>query len=223
LIDTQIYNVPNKMPCTPNNHNHKTFQTCHKRSLRSKSYHISSNTQFTNPESRNALSPTISDRWTKIHPGFISTSEVRNRTSGKQNYALLLFPEIEESYGLDCFLGASPQTPWVGFAEFWVGSRLLIKQNYALLLFLEIEASYGLDCFLGASPQTPWVGFAEFWVRNRLPEPRFLLPFLEKEEYYDGTFREAELRGLGLAPEKPSPSDNWLIILKKDRVGSVAH
>jgi hypothetical protein len=35
-------------------------------------------------------------------------------------------------------LGASPQTPWVGFAEFWVTKELeSTKQNNALLLLLE--------------------------------------------------------------------------------------
>jgi hypothetical protein len=37
----------------------------------------------------------------------------------------------------------------------------------------------------GQSPQTPWVGFAELWVKasSAKQNKRFLLLFLEKEEY----------------------------------------
>jgi hypothetical protein len=37
----------------------------------------------------------------------------------------------------------------------------------------------------GQSPQTPWVGFAEGWVNkpSAKQNKRFLLLFLEKEEY----------------------------------------
>jgi hypothetical protein len=54
-----------------------------------------------------------------------------------------------------------------------------------------------------ASPQTPRVGFAEICGKTGLL--RFLLLFLEKEEQHwtsDLALREAEPRGLGLAPEK---------------------
>jgi hypothetical protein len=32
------------------------------------------------------------------------------------------YHEISECYQVNSFLGASPQTPWVGFAELWVSS-----------------------------------------------------------------------------------------------------
>jgi uncharacterized protein YbbC (DUF1343 family) len=68
--------------------------------------------------------------------------------------------------GLD-FLGASPQTPRVSFAEVWAMYGLLRIRTTIFASFLEKEEYYynttALN-FLGASPQTPRVGFAEVWA-----------------------------------------------------------
>jgi membrane-associated phospholipid phosphatase len=82
--------------------------------------------------------------------------------------------EDEEPKGLAVFLGASPQTPWVGFAEVWVKesflrsrTMLLKRKGYKSLCGVcGRRRAKGLAVFLGASPQTPWVGFAEVWVKG---------------------------------------------------------
>jgi hypothetical protein len=43
----------------------------------------------------------------------------------------------------EILLGASPQTPWVGFAEFWVNTMVIREaEQRFLLLFLEKEETF---------------------------------------------------------------------------------
>jgi branched-subunit amino acid transport protein AzlD len=82
-------------------------------------------------------------------------------------------------YAVYCFLGACPQTPWVGFAEGWEAELTL------LLLFWKRRKWLNIG-LLGARPQTPWVGFAEGWgVYNLLRSGTnvFLLLFWKRRKW----------------------------------------
>jgi hypothetical protein len=68
------------------------------------------------------------------------------------------------------FLGASPQTPWVGFAEFWVANLLRSSRLYTL---------DGLASWV--SSQNPRVGFAELWVKIVAQNNFFCFLFWKKK------------------------------------------
>jgi hypothetical protein len=100
---------------------------------------------------------------------------------------------IQLASAITWFLGARPQTPRVGFADF-VDSVLQEPNKRFLLLFLgkeehipiqfSIQLASDNAWFLGARPQTPRVGFADF-VNSVLQEPnkRFCFFFLENDEH----------------------------------------
>jgi hypothetical protein len=96
----------------------------------------------------------------------------------------------QTKFKTNLFLGASPQTPWVGFADF--GGFFCEAEQRFLLLFLEkksislpytiplhvyvmSQTKFKTNLFLGASPQTPWVGFADFGVWGILLRSRATL------------------------------------------------
>jgi hypothetical protein len=96
--------------------------------------------------------------------------------------------------GLVIFLGASFQTPWVGFAEGWAAQDLLRSRTTLFASFSGKRRilSDQLTCLLlvrlfswGQAPKppgsaSPKVGLPVIFCEAEL---RFLLLFLEKEEY----------------------------------------
>jgi hypothetical protein len=98
---------------------------------------------------------------------------------------------------IDQFLGASPQTPWVGFAEFWVETVSSAKKNNAFLLFLENEEVLTIYGVSGGTPPDPLGRLRRGLGRSHVfceAEQRFLLLFLEKEVGWSQC-REASLLG----------------------------
>jgi hypothetical protein len=83
----------------------------------------------------------------------------------------------EDVYKSRWSLGARPQTPWVGFAEFWAVNRFREAEQRFLLLFLEKEDVYKSRYSLGrlrrvlGSPVFPRSGttlFASFSGKRRV-------------------------------------------------------
>jgi hypothetical protein len=118
--------------------------------------------------------------------------------SAKQNYSFCFFFWKKKNttrgatYQLVDLLGASPQTPRVGFAEGWAAHNLLRSRTTLFASFsgkrriLQDEIHTNLMFYWGPAPKpprsaSPRVGQLIIFCEAEL---RFLLLFLEKEEYH---------------------------------------
>jgi hypothetical protein len=106
---------------------------------------------------------TLLSRRTSLYPQVFLRRDLGLKTSAKQNNAFcFFFWKKKDTIRPISFLGASPQTPRVGFAEFWGWNRLLRSRTNAFCFFFwKKKDTIRPISFLGASPQTLRVGFAE--------------------------------------------------------------
>jgi hypothetical protein len=128
-------------------------------------------------------------------PGSASPSYGYGTTfcEAEQTLFASFFLEKEESHQSnscfsDFFLGASPQTPWVGFAELWVWNNLLRSRTNAFCFFfwkkkkLINPTRVLVSFFLGESPQGRLRRVMGMEQPSAKQNKRFLLLFLEKED-----------------------------------------
>jgi hypothetical protein len=109
-------------------------------------------------------------------PGSASPNSGLEKGFCEAELRFLLLLEKEGSYNFNCFLGGNSQTPWVGFAEFWVRKRLLRSRTTLFASFSGKRRILRLQWL--ASLRNSRVGFRKSFYET---EPRFLLLFLEKE------------------------------------------
>jgi hypothetical protein len=116
-----------------------------------------------------------------------------NRPYVRQDYALAI-----QTSRFNGFLGASPQTPRVGFAEVWVPIDFLRSRT---TLFASFSGKRRLLAQLFPPQQRSGLALPrfEFGVTFCEAELRFLLLFLEKEEdYWTNCFRPNSRVGFDL-------------------------